>query len=197
MAHMPIYHVVKGSQFGYLQDQFGPDLNFMAAYAAALNQLQNSASATTLETAANSKVSPQDVTHMKDHWFGSPGPWGNLAVPDTLRFGFIKAIEHAQSRQKPMEVIWICALDRAFHVYYCDSPNQVTVLIFTPPPDQGALTGQPLTRPENIWVVKLQENHDGNYKNLGPAIPDPVDLGPSTSGPTPNARIIWRQLFHS
>lgn len=195
---MPTYHIVKGSQFGYLEQQFGPPAaNFMAQYQTALNQLQYPTSTATLTAAAGAKVSPQDVTHMKDHWLGSPGTWNTLAVPDTLRAGFVEAIKHAQSVRKPMEVFWICAKDPDFHVYYCDGPNQVTVHVFTPPPDQGALTNQPLTRAENIWVVKLRDNADGSYKNLGPAIPDPVVVAKSTSGPTQGKDIIKRQLFHS
>ena len=32
-----------------------------------------------------------------------------------------------------MEVLWISAQDPDFHVYYCEGPRQVTVLIFFTP----------------------------------------------------------------
>jgi hypothetical protein len=202
---MPTYHVVKGSQFGYLEQLFGPPpANFMAQYQAALDQLQNPT--VTLEAAAQARanaspgsLSGPDVDHLKNHWLGAPGPnWVQLAVPDTLRAGFIEAIKHAQSVQMPMEVLWICALDKDFHVYYVEGRNQVTVLVFTPPPDQGAATTAPLTTPEKIWVVKLRDNHDGAaYTAKGPAIPGALVVAQSTGVPTMGRDIIKQQLFHT
>jgi hypothetical protein len=196
MPAMPTYHVTKGSQFGFLDQQFG-GANFMNEYASALGRLQGPGSVG-LDAAAAAhapnQLSQSDVTHFTNHWLGNW--WQALAVPDTLRAGFTQAITHAQNVQKPIEVLWICAQDRAFHVYYCEGPRQVTVLVFTPPPDTGP-AADPLGSPEQIWVVKLRDNFDNQYPNKGPNIPAPVQVAAVTSGPMQGQPIIKQQLFHA
>ena len=110
-----------------------------------------------------------------------------------------------------MEVVWVCAQDDAFHVYYTESPNQVTVLVFTPIPDTGHVTGQsrdpefedePLVEPEDIWVVKQEDEWDGAaYQSLGG--PDSV-VSPAeqvatvtTEGAGIGAPIIKQRLYHT
>ena len=182
MGSMPTYHVSKGSEFKYLEAELFGNSAFMETYALALEALADPESTTTLTVAARNRhaenpddVSTTDLKHFTKHWLS--GWWTHLAVADTLRAGFIEAITHAQRAEKPMEVIWVCAQDDAFHLYYTESPNQVTVLVFTPIPDTGHVTaasGDPdfddelLVEPEDIWVVKQEDEYDGAaYQALG------------------------------
>jgi len=194
MPSMPTYHVSKGTQFGYLESQFD-DANFPTEYPAALGRLQDSVAAAAATHIPPGQLSQSDVNHFADDWLGNW--WPQLAVPDTLRAGFIEAITHAQSVQKPMEVLWICALDQAFHVYYCEGPRQVTVIVFTPPPARH--TTDQLDKAEKIWVVKLGDQFDTQYPSKGPNIPAPVTVAQVTTGsPGMVGRpIIKQQLFHA
>jgi hypothetical protein len=117
-------------------------------------------------------------------------------VPDTLRAGFTKAIEHAKARRLPIEVLWVCARDPDFHIYYCEGPRQVTVLVFSPPP--RGHTDLPLDHSENIWVVKLRDPNgsDDRYPNLGTGIPAPQVVATVQSGPMAGQNIIQQQLFY-
>jgi hypothetical protein len=192
MPSMPTYHVSKGSQFGFL-DQLFDVSSFPSAYPAALGQLQGSVAAAAAAHVSPGRLSQSDVDHFTNHWLGNW--WPRLAVPDTLRAGFIEAIQHAQSVRKPMEVLWICALDQAFHVYYCEGPRQVTVVLFTPPPARH--TTDPLDKAERIWVVKLGNQFDTQYPTKGPNIPAPDTVATVTSGPMQGRPIIKQQLFHA
>jgi hypothetical protein len=44
-----------------------------------------------------------DFDHFTQHWLGNW--WPQLAVSDTLRAGFVQAITHARTVQKPIEVL--------------------------------------------------------------------------------------------
>ncbi len=182
MGSMPTYHVSKGSEFKYLETELFGNSTFMETYDLALGALANPESTETLTAAANRRheenpedVSTSDLKHFTKHWLS--GWWSHLAVADTLRAGFIEAITHARTVEKPMEVLWVCAQDDAFHIYYSESPNQVTVLVFTPAPDTGHVIGgsqdpefddEPLIEPEDIWVVKQEDEWDGAaYQALG------------------------------
>ncbi len=182
MGSMPTYHVSKGSEFKYLETELFGNSAFMETYDLALAALEDPDATTTLIAAANNRhaenpddVSTTDLKHFTKHWLS--GWWSHLAVADTLRAGFIEAITHAKSVGKPMEVLWVCAEDDAFHLYYSESPNQVTVLVFTPIPDTGHVTAgssdpefddEPLIAPEDIWVVKQKDEWDGDaYQELG------------------------------
>jgi hypothetical protein len=193
---MPTYHVSKGSQFGYLETQFD-ESHYPNEYPAALARLQDSVATAAAAHVAPGQLSQSDVAHFTNDWLGAW--WPNLAVPDTLRAGFIEAITHAQTARKPMEVLWICALDQDFHVYYCEGRRQVTVLLFTPPPARH--TTDPLNKAENIWVVKLGERSDDDYPNKDPAggIPVPVKVAQVTTGPPGmlGRPIIKQRLFHA
>jgi hypothetical protein len=196
---MPTYHINKGSQFGYLDATLGSN-NFQGAYSAALTKLQGANPAAVLNTAANARVAPNQLTqndfnHFVGDWLGGNNWWPQTAVPDTLRAGFVQAITRAQNANKPIEVLWVCAVDRDFHVYYCDGPRQVTVLVFTPHPGQH--TNLPLNRPENIWVVKLRDPFDARYPSLGTGIPAPQVVATVQSGPQQGQDIIQQQLFYA
>ena len=151
MGSLSTYHVSKGSEFKYLETELFGNSAFMENYDLALAALADPDSTETLIAAAKDQhqqypddVSKGDLKHFRKHWLSSW--WSHLAVADTLRAGFIEAITHARAAGKPMEVLWVCAQDDAFHVYYTESPNQVTVLVFTPTPDTGHVTGGAATR---------------------------------------------------
>ena len=216
MGSMPTYHVSKGSEFKYLERMFScPE--FMDHYKLALDALEDADSAATLENAANKRhekspedVSTNDVNHFAKHWLTEW--WAHHAVADTLRAGFVEAMRHARSVEKPMEVMWVCAKDDDFHVYYSESPNQVTVLVFTPFPDSGHVTQAETTKefpdvllvePEDIWVVKQEDEYDGGaYLALGG--PDSV-VSPheevaavtSASATAGTGTIIKQRLYHT
>jgi hypothetical protein len=195
---MPTYHVNKGSQFGFLDTTLG-GANFRTELDAALTRLQGADPAAVLNTAAHARVAPNRLTqndfdHFVQDWLGG-GWWPQNAVPDTLRAGFTKAIEHAKARRLPMEVLWVCARDPDFHVYYCEGPRQVTVLVFSPPP--RGHTDLPLDHSENIWVVKLRDQFDDQYPNLGTGIPAPQVVATVQSGPMAGRDIIQQQLFYA
>jgi hypothetical protein len=200
MPSMPTYHVNKGSQFGFLDATLG-GANFLTEYNAALTRLQGADPAPVLNAAASARIAPNRLTqndfhHFAQDWLGG-GWWPQEAVPDTLRAGFTQAIQHARAAQKPMEVLWVCAADPDFHVYYCEGPRQVTVLVFTPPPREHTHTNLPLNHSESIWVVKLRDRDDNRYPNLGSGIPAPQVVATVQSGPKTGEDIIQQQLFYA
>lgn len=140
-------------------------------------------------------LTQDDFNHFVQDWLGSPGWWPANAVPDTLRAGFVQAITHARTAQKPMEVLWVCTHDPDFHVYFCEGPRQVTVLIFSPPPRQH--TNLLLNHRESIWVVKLRDQFDNQYPNLGTAIPAPQVVATVQNGPAAGQHIIQQHLFYA
>jgi hypothetical protein len=199
MPSMPTYHINKGSQFGFLDATLG-GANYLTEYTAALARLQGANPATVLNAAASARIAPNrltqnDFNHFAQDWLGGSNWWPQNAVPDTLRAGFVQAITHAQAANKPMEVLWVCAVDRDFHVYYCDGPRQVTVLVFTPHPDQH--TNLRLNHSENIWVVKLRDPFDNRYPSLGTGILAPQVVATVQSGPQQGQDIIQQQLFYA
>ena len=202
MPSMPTYHVNKGSQFGFLDATLG-GANFLDEYTGALSRLQGGDPATVLNAAAHDRIAPNRLTqndfdHFVQDWLGGGGWWPRNAVPDTLRAGFTEAIKRARGAQpqpKPMEVLWVCAADPDFHVYYCEGPRQVTVLVFTPRP--RGHTDLPLDHSENIWVVKLRDQFDDQYPSLGTGIPGPQVVATVQSGPMMGRDIIQQQLFYA
>jgi hypothetical protein len=199
MPSMPTYHINKGSQFGFLDATLG-GANFLTEYDAALTRLQGADPATVLNAAANARVGPNrltqdDFNHFVSDWLGGTSWWPQNAVPDTLRAGFVQAITYAKAAQKPMEVFWVCSVDPDFHVYYCEGPRQVTVLIYTPRPRRH--TNLPLTHSESIWVVKLSDPFDSQYQSLGTGIPAPQPVATVQSGPEQGQPIIQQQLFYA
>jgi hypothetical protein len=212
---MPTYHVSKGSEFKYLEKMFhGP--SFMEKYDAALEALADPDSTSTLIAAANRRheenpedLSMNDLNHFTKHWLDEW--WTQLAVADTLRAGMIEAIKHAQAVEKPMEVLWVCASDAVFHLYYSESPSQVTVLVFTALPPTGHVTERDaseefpdvlLVEPEDIWVVKKGDEYDGDsYRALGgtDTVVSPVEQVASvtTEAAESGASIIKQRLYHT
>jgi hypothetical protein len=196
MGSMPGYNVSKGP-FAFLDDMF--DGTNPQAYKNAKVMLAGS-----LKTAAEARFSPNNarVKHFDDHWLSDGNHWKHLRPEETLKAGLSNAITKAQGispdHPKPMEFFWVCARDNEFHVYYCDGPRQVTVIILTPPPlDNG---GHPsgdtvklnkLTNPEPLWVVKAQDNWETTPPGNG--YPGPMTTLANV-GPPPTA-IIQRRIY--
>jgi hypothetical protein len=196
MASMPGYHVSKGP-FKYLDQMF--DGTNPQAYIDAKTRLAGS-----LLTAAEQRLGAGTavVNHFNADWLGNSAGWGHLKPGNALAAGLTAAIKAAQGPQgdaeqhpKPMEFLWVCANEREFHVYYSVTPRQVTVIVFTPLPEHGPghahHTTAPLTKPEDIWVVKLEDNFEtgpGGANYPGPITP----LGTTSAPP---GRIIQRQIF--
>jgi hypothetical protein len=196
MGSMPGYNVSKGP-FAFLDGMF--DGTNPSAYSDAKTML-----AGPLKAAAEARFSAGNsvVTHFDDHWLTNGNHWQHLQPEETLKAGLTAAITKAQggdpTHPKPMEFFWVCARDNEFHVYYCDGPRQVTVIILTPPPlDNG---GHPsgdtvklnkLTNPEPLWVVKAQDNWETTPPGNG--YPGPMTTLANV-GPPPTA-IIQRRIY--
>jgi hypothetical protein len=199
MPSMPTYHINKGSQFGFLDTTLG-GTSYLTECDAALRRLGGADPTAVLNAAASARVTPgqltpDDFNHFVQDWLGIPGWWPANAVPDALRAGFVQAITHAKAAGKPIEVLWVCTHDPDFHVYYCEGPRQVTVLIFSPPPHEH--TNLPLNHPESIWVVKLRDHFDNDYPSLGTGIPAPLVVATVQNGPAAGQDIIQQQLFYA
>ena len=188
MASMPGYHITKGP-FGFLDRRF--DGMNPANYTAALNSLTG-----TLLAAAQNRF-PNDVPkvqHFQNDWLGN-GAWNQLKPEETLREGLKAAINAALSpnpaNPKPMEFFWVCARERAFHVYYSTGPHQINVFIFTPPPvDPLPLVAGVLVHPENLFVVKKED-----WEDNPPGSGYPGGFTTLVAGSPGSPAIITRQIF--
>jgi hypothetical protein len=171
MPSMPVYFVGKGSQFAMLDRQFANPSGVNAA----LGWL---ASDDPLATLAGGHANPSsgmtpglskaDVEHFRDHWLADW--WPKLAVSEVLRAGYREAMELASRTSKPIDSIWVCANEKEFQLYICESDNQITVIVFTPPPPRHRFpsrkrqhSNEQLTETEPIWVVKVKDKFDDEY----------------------------------
>lgn len=96
-------------------------------------------------------------SHLDKHWF-SDGPdsyWPhNPAKAETMRQGYIKAVETAQQSALPVEILWVCA-GHHFQSVVNKSDFQVTWLLLTPS-FPNAVFQTPATDPDNMWVVGIR-----------------------------------------
>ena len=197
MPPMPVYYVGKGTQFRVL-DMF--DGTNQAVYDAALDRLDSQLSLTELADARmaapteHASLSETDVKHFRKDWLKDW--WPNLNVELVLRGGIRKALQVALPNDEratllPVEALWVCADEEVFHVYVNEGPHQVTVIIFTPPPEYE---DPPLPRQifeERIWVVKTRDDWDDTYDTL--TAPSIVRLNPGAEWPI----LIERQLHYA
>ena len=165
MPSMPFYFVAKGAQFELMDKQFdGTDLN---AYTEALKRIRSRSSIVELAerhvSARGHGLTRGDVEHFQKDWVDY---WGSYPhghpVEAVMREGYRKAIELAiedPDQPKPIASFWVCANERAYQVYVCNDADQVTVLVFTPPPIEHVAEEQ-LTEEEPIWVVKARDTYD-------------------------------------
>ncbi|MCJ7672417.1 MAG: hypothetical protein MUP67_10310 [Acidimicrobiia bacterium] len=185
MPPMPVYYVGKGTQFGVLDQFDGTD---PSVYEAARERLSGSATLEELagQRAAEGGLSEADVQHFKEHWLKSW--WKGKHVDQVLRAGIVKALDTAMANEEhgllPIEALWVCAQEDVFQVYVNQGPHQVTVIVYTPPPEE--YPSDPRTLDEKIWVVKARDDLDGD-------IPGPITrLNPAGEWPV----LIERQLKH-
>jgi hypothetical protein len=178
MPPMPVYYVGKGTQFG-VPDMF--DGTDRKVYDDALTRLRGP---TPLQNLAQNRanaggLTQQDVDHFKDHWLDKW--WKGKHVTEVLRAGIIKALEVAlptsERRLLPVEALWVCANEDVFHIYVNEGPHQVTVIVYTPTPEE--YPPQPAVNDEGIWVVKTRDDNDtanvaGPITRLNPAEEWPV-----------------------
>lgn len=91
-----------------------------------------------------------EEAHLRNHWFGDW--WTNHTTkPAVIKHGLIKACDLAIKEQKLLDCYWVCSGD-LFQVSSMTSPQQVTVMILTPPPPTSAITSFP--DKEDIWIAK-------------------------------------------
>lgn len=191
MPSMPTYFVGKGRQFGFLDHQFGGEkAEYMKAYDDVLARIDAPLADLADRHAQDWKgphvagLNADDVSHFKRDWLGR---WWKdekevKDVEDVLRAGYRAAIERARDLELPLESLWVCANEGQFQVYFCEGPRQVTVIVFTPPPEerpggQREHTDAPLAEDEPIWVVKRKDPEDDAYTRRGGREPEPVDGG--------------------
>ena len=186
MPSMPIYFVGKGRQFGSLDHQFGGDkAEYMKAYDDVLARIDRPLADLADQQAANWKgphvagLNTEDANHFREDWLSRW--WSGKDVEDVLRAGYRAAIERARDLELPIESLWVCANEDEFQVYICEGPRQVTVIVFTPPPEerhgQREHTEAQLTEDEPIWVVKKKESEDDEYTRRGGAPVETIDAG--------------------
>jgi hypothetical protein len=186
MPSMPTYFVGKGRQFGFLDHQFGGEKDdYMDAYDAALERIDEPLANLAAEHAAEWKgphvagLNTDDADHFQQHWLA--GWWPNKDVEQVLRAGYRAAIERARNLELPLESLWVCADEDQFQVYICEGPRQVTVIVFTPPPEERdgerQHSGARLTEDEPIWVVKKKDDDDDAYTQRGGGELQEVDTG--------------------
>ncbi|MGH9050935.1 MAG: hypothetical protein ACRDY4_14500 [Acidimicrobiia bacterium] len=165
MPSMPFYFVAKGAQFELVDKQF--DGSRPDEYTDALKRIRSRSSI--VELAENhvggrsDGLTRGDVEHFKKDWLDYWGDYPhNHPVEAVMREGYRKAIELATAdpqHPKPIASFWVCANERAYQVYICDDSDQVTVLVFTPPPVEHVSEEQ-LTEEEPIWVAKARDSYD-------------------------------------
>jgi hypothetical protein len=186
MPSMPIYFVGKGRQFGSLDHQFGGDkAEYMKAYDDVLSRIDRPLADLADQQAANWKgphvagLNTDDADHFRQDWLSRW--WSGKDVEEVLRAGYRAAIERARDLELPIESLWVCANEDEFQVYICEGPRQVTVIVFTPPPEerhgQREHTAAQLTEDEPIWVVKKKDGDDDEYTRRGGAPFEKVDAG--------------------
>jgi hypothetical protein len=165
MPSMPFYFVGKGAQFELMDTQF--DGSRLDEYTDALRRLRSKSSIVELaEKHVGGRadgLTRGDVEHFQKDWIDYWGSYPhNHPVEAVMREGYRKAIELATEdpeNPKPIASFWVCANERAYQVYVCNGSNQVTVLVFTPPPIEHA-GEEELTEEEPIWVVKARDTYD-------------------------------------
>ena len=165
MPSMPYYFVGKGAQFELMDKQF--DGSNVREYTDALKRIRSRTGI--VELAENhvggrgDALTRGDVEHFKKDWIDYWGDYPhNHPVEAVMKEGYRKAIELAiedPEHPKPIASFWVCANERAYQVYVCNDSDQVTVLVFTPPPVEHAPEEQ-LTEEEPIWVVKARDSYD-------------------------------------
>ncbi|MGH9013197.1 MAG: hypothetical protein ACRDZ1_04570 [Acidimicrobiia bacterium] len=163
MPSMPFYFVGKGAQFEMIDRQFGGETaKYLAAYDTALQRLESDRLVDLARAHAHDEpgrsagLTEGDVEHFEEDWIGH---WGEYPVEEVMRAGFKKAITLAREKRKPIESLWVCANENSFHVYVCDGPLQITVLVFTPPPLEH-VHEDALSEEEPLWVVKARDEWD-------------------------------------
>jgi hypothetical protein len=163
MPSMPFYFVGKGAQFEMIDRQFGGETaEYLAAYDTALQRLESDHLVDLARAHAHDEpgrpagLTEGDVEHFEEDWIGH---WGEYPVEEVMRAGFKKAITLAREKRKPIESLWVCANENSFHVYVCDGPLQITVLVFTPPPLEH-VHEDALSEEEPLWVVKARDEWD-------------------------------------
>jgi hypothetical protein len=183
---MPVYYVGKGSQFGVL-DMF--DGTNQEDYEAALGRLESPSSLAQLaeQRAEAGGLSDRDVEHFEHDWLGDTW-WAAKHVALVLRAGIRRALQTALPNERhgllPIEALWVCASEDVFQVYVNEGPHQVTIIVYTPPPQYSTRDRE---LEERIWVVKTRDDWDET-------LPGPVTrLNPEHEWPV----LIERQLRYA
>jgi hypothetical protein len=194
MPSMPNYYVGKGSQFTMLDRQFDNP----SQYDDILESIYERLGKLAKDHANSGDLSAGDADHFHAHWLGKW--WPELPVEDVLRTGYYLAIQHAKKKDKPIESIWVCADEKAFHVYIVEGKRQITVIVFTPQPIEH-VPEEDLTKDEEIWVVKAKDKWDKKpYEDAGkaPATDITVERDNYTVDARRNAcEIILKQLRYA
>lgn len=99
-----------------------------------------------------------EIRHVGDDWFDTEAGWfrGYGPVEPVLRAGFIHAARVAleSAPALPVDCYWMANHDR-IEVVVTRSPQQVTMILMTPPPQREALGAGGTATEEDIWIVGL------------------------------------------
>lgn len=112
-------------------------------------KLEQSSLIDAINNATNLTFTNQEKKHLVEDWFGS---WWRMYQPiaPIVRNGVIKALELVIQEQVPLDCYWVCAED-VMEVYVTKSGQQITLMLFTPPPPDAEME---LTRLEDIWRIR-------------------------------------------
>ncbi|MEO8605153.1 MAG: hypothetical protein ABI629_21475 [bacterium] len=98
---------------------------------------------------------PEEERHVREDWFGESGKgwWPKEPMEALFRKGMTRAIELLREHDLPLASYWRIGKDtRRVQITFALSPQQITLLISTPPP--RARPGRVrMVRNPKVWVV--------------------------------------------
>ena len=101
-----------------------------------------------------------EIRHVGDDWFDTESGWfrGYGPVEPVLRAGFIHAARVALESHPalPVDCYWMANHDR-IEVVVARSPQQVTMILMTPPPQREAFAAGGEAIEEDIWIVGMAD----------------------------------------
>jgi len=101
-----------------------------------------------------------EIRHVGDDWFDTESGWfrGYGPVEPVLRAGFIHAARVALESHPalPVDCYWMANHDR-IEVVVTRSPQQVTMILMTPPAQREAFAAGGEAIEEDIWIVGMAD----------------------------------------
>ena len=103
------------------------------------------------------------LAHFVDHWLGSWWP-EHMHVDAVLRNGLAQGFRRAVDLGVPAEVLWVIGKGHV-EIGIAESPQQVTILVYTPQPENEGPEPQ-WGEPSDVSVVRLRREGDDDAEVL-------------------------------